>query len=227
MSLVKKIDIKYDNFHLLIDQLEIPDQGITLIQGPSGSGKTTFLRILMGLDQTARKNKDFQWIFKDQDMARLSPKNRKLGVVFQGGELFPHMTVKENILFHAIARKISERTYMAMLNQYVKIAKMEGKLDQKASTLSGGEKQRVALLRALIGQPQILLLDEPFSALDPALKKDLKEFLKEIVKIDSQPCLIVSHDEKDAEDLADYVIIFENGKIQKTYKTIFKGEANV
>lgn len=217
MSQVKSIDIKYDNFHLLVNDLEIPDQGITLIQGPSGSGKTTFLRILMGLDQVARKNKKFQWIFKGEDLAQLSPQARKLGVVFQGGELFPHMTVKENILFHAIARNIPERTYTKMLDLYVKIAKMENKLDQKASTLSGGEKQRVALLRALMGHPKILLLDEPFSALDPALKRELKEFLKEIVKIDSQPCLIVSHDEKDADDLADYVIIFENGKIQKTY----------
>jgi len=217
MSQVKNIDIKYDNFHLLVDDLEIPDQGITLIQGPSGSGKTTFLRILMGLDQAIRKNKKFQWIFKGEDLAKLSPKSRKLGVVFQGGELFPHMTVKENILFHAIARKIPEKTYTKMLELYLKTAKMENKINQKVSTLSGGEKQRVALLRALMGHPKILLLDEPFSALDPALKKELKEFLKEIVKIDSQPCLIVSHDEKDADDLADYVIIFENGKIQKTY----------
>lgn len=163
------------------------------------------------------KIKKFQWIFKGEDLARLSPQNRKLGVVFQGGELFPHMTVKENILFHAIARKIPEKTYSKMLDLYLKTAKMENKINQKASTLSGGEKQRVALLRALMGHPKILLLDEPFSALDPALKRELKEFLKEIVKIDSQPCLIVSHDEKDADDLADYVIIFDNGKIQKTY----------
>lgn len=222
MSTVKQIDIKYENFHLFVDQLEIPDQGITLIQGPSGSGKTTFLRILMGLDQTARKNKKFQWIFKGEDLAQLSPRARKLGVVFQGGELFPHMTVRENILFHAEARNIPENARPKILEQYLKIAKMEHKADQKASTLSGGEKQRVALLRALIGHPQILLLDEPFSALDPAIKKDLKEFLKEIVKIDSQPCLIVSHDEKDADDLADYVIIFENGKIQKTYAKVSK-----
>ena len=220
MSVVKKIDMKYDNFHLFVDQLEIPDQGITLIQGPSGSGKTTFLRILMGLDQSAGKNKKFEWIFKGENLAQLSPRDRKLGVVFQGGELFPHMTVSENILFHAEARNIPEKSRPKILAEYLKIAKMEHKANQKASTLSGGEKQRVALLRALIGHPQILILDEPFSALDPALKKDLKEFLKEIVKIDSQPCLIVSHDEKDADDLADYVIIFENGKIHKTYRKV-------
>lgn len=217
MSLVKNIDIQFDNFHLKVDELEIPDQGITLIQGPSGSGKTTFLRILMGLD-SSQKNKKFQWIFHGEDLAKFSPQARKLGVVFQGGELFPHLSVRDNILFHAIARKIPKKTYLKMLEQYVKIARIEKILDQKTSTVSGGEKQRVALLRALIGQPQILLLDEPFSALDPALKKDLKEFLKEIVKIDSQPCLVVSHDEKDADDLADYVIVFDNGKIKTTYK---------
>lgn len=224
MSVVKKIDMKYENFHLFVEQLEIPDQGITLIQGPSGSGKTTFLRILMGLDRTAGKNKNFQWIFKGKDLARLSPRDRKLGVVFQGGELFPHMSVKENILFHAEARNIPEKQRQKLLEQYLKIAKMEHRAEQKVSTLSGGEKQRVALLRALIGHPQILLLDEPFSALDPELKRDLKEFLKEIVKIDSQPCLIVSHDEKDADDLADYVIIFENGKIKETYSKVKGGK---
>lgn len=220
MSLVRKIDVHYDDFHLMVDGLEIPDQGITLIQGPSGAGKTTFLRILMGLDPLVRSN--FEWIFKGEDLAKRSPPDRRLGVVFQGGELFPHMTVRENILFHAIARKIPKDVYLRKLDQYVKIAKLDNKLNQKTSTLSGGEKQRVALLRALIGQPNILLLDEPFSALDPSLKNELKTFLKEIVKIDSQPCLIVSHDEKDADDLANFVIIFENGKIKRTYK---KGES--
>jgi sulfate transport system ATP-binding protein/putative spermidine/putrescine transport system ATP-binding protein len=206
MSLVKKINIHYDDFHLQIDELEIPDQGITLIQGPSGAGKTTFLRILMGLDPLVGSN--FEWIFNGEDLAKKNPPDRKLGVVFQGGELFPHMTVKENILFHALARKIPKDVYTKKLEQYVKIAKLENKLNQKASTLSGGEKQRVALLRALIGQPKILLLDEPFSALDPALRTELKTFLKEIVKIDAKPCLIVSHDEKDADDLANFVILF-------------------
>lgn len=216
MSLVKKIDIKYDDFHLRVDELEIPDQGITLIQGPSGAGKTTFLRILMGLDPLAGSN--FEWIFNGEDLAKKSPPDRKLGVVFQGGELFPHMTVKENILFHAVARKIPKNVYTSKLNEYIKIAKLESKLNQKVSTLSGGEKQRVALLRALIGQPNILLLDEPFSALDPALKSELKAFLREIVNIEAKPCLIVSHDEKDAEDLANFVIIFEGGAVQKTYR---------
>jgi ABC-type Fe3+/spermidine/putrescine transport system ATPase subunit len=219
MSVVKKIDMHYDNFHLFVDELTIPDSGITLIQGPSGSGKTTFLRILMGLDQMAGKNRRYQWIFKGEDLAQLPPQERRLGVVFQGAELFPHMTVKENILFHAEARNIPEKVRMKTLEHYLKIAKMEGKADQSVLTLSGGEKQRVALLRALIGQPQILLLDEPFSALDPALKADLKDFLKEIVKIDNQPCLIVSHDEKDAQNFANYVIIFENGRVVNTYQT--------
>jgi ABC-type sugar transport system ATPase subunit len=219
MSLVKNINIQYDDFHLVVDRLEIPDNGITLIQGPSGAGKTTFLRILMGLEKA-----NFEWDFKGEDLAALAPPDRKLGVVFQGAELFQHMSVKENILFHAQARKIPKEIYSKKLDTYLNIAKLENKLNQKASTISGGERQRVALLRALIGEPKILLLDEPFSALDPVLKMDLKVFLKEIVKISSQPCLIVSHDEKDADDLAEYVIIFEEGKIKKTYK---KGESHV
>src|SRR5436190_178235 len=118
MSLVKNINIQYDDFHLVVDRLEIPDKGITLIQGPSGAGKTTFLRILMGLEKA-----NFEWDFKGENLAALAPPDRKLGVVFQGAELFQHMSVKENILFHAQARKIPKEIYSKKLDTYLKIAK--------------------------------------------------------------------------------------------------------
>lgn len=213
MSLVKNINIKLSDFHLHVEGLELPDKGISVIQGPSGSGKTTFLRVLMGL-----VGSDFEWHFAGQDLAKLKPAERRLGVVFQGSDLFPHMSVKDNILFHAKARKISEKDYSQSLLKLLKIAKLESKLNQNVSTLSGGERQRAALLRAVIGKPRILLLDEPFSALDPTLKSEIKSFVKEVVISEQIPCLLVSHDQKDAEDLANFVILFENGKVTNTFK---------
>ena len=213
MSLIKNINIKFSSFQLRVDSLNIPDQGITIIKGPSGSGKSTFLRTLMGLIPS-----DFEWRFDNIELAQLKPSERRLGVVFQGADLFPHMSVKENILFHAKARGIPRKQYKEDLKRLLKIAKIEDKENQSVSTLSGGEKQRVALLRALIGKPRILLLDEPFSALDPSLKSEIKSFLKQVILTESIPCLLVSHDEKDAEDLANFVIIFESGKVINTFR---------
>ncbi len=213
MSLIKNIDITIQDFSLKIESLEIPDHGITVIQGPSGSGKTTFLRVLMGLIPA-----NFEWSFKGENLAKLAPSERRLGVVFQGADLFPHMSVKENILFHARARKIPKTDYTQSLERLLNIAKLQGKAQQNVSTLSGGEMQRVALLRALSGKPRILLLDEPFSALDPELKSEIKDFVKKIVQKEQIPCLMVSHDQKDAEDLADFVILFKDGRVTNTTK---------
>jgi sulfate transport system ATP-binding protein/putative spermidine/putrescine transport system ATP-binding protein len=209
MSLVQNLKVEYkkENFVLDVSHLEIPDQGITLIQGHSGSGKTTFLKCLMGLEEAK-----FDWIFKGQNLAHMPSPDRRLGVVFQSIDLFPNLTVEENILFHAQARKLKPSEYKEKLQKWLSITKLSQKLRQKTKTLSGGEKQRVAILRALIGQPRLLLLDEPFSALDPHLKKDLQKLVTDIVKSESLPCLVVTHDENDAANFANHVIIFENGK---------------
>lgn len=210
MSYIKNLNIQYDDFSLNIETLEVSDQGITLLQGPSGIGKTTFLRCLMGLEKN-----NFEWEFQGENLAALPPPQRRLGVVFQSVELFSNLTVIENILFHARARNLSPEAYRKKLQRWLEVSGLEKKINQKVQTLSGGEKQRVALLRALIGQPKILLLDEPFSALDQRLKKELRDLIKEIVREEKIPCLVVSHDENDATNFADHVIIFENGHARR------------
>lgn len=209
MSLIKNIYLKKKSFVLDIPEVQLSEKGITLLSGPSGSGKSLFMQVLMGLELP--KNK-WSWIFEGQNLANMKPPDRRLGVVFQNLELFPHLTARDNILFHAKARKIQSDVYNKKLQTFLEIAKIQHRLDHKISELSGGERQRVAILRALIGEPRILLLDEPFSSLDEALKKDLRIFLKELIENENIPCLLVSHDLRDRE-IASKVLYIENGKI--------------
>lgn len=211
MSYLKNLIRDYGDFQLDIKEMEIPDQGITVLWGASGSGKTTVLRILLGLEDCP----GFQWQFKDQDLAKLKPPERRLGVVFQSLELFPHMSASENILFAAEARKIpmpEAKKHLAELAQRLQIHSV---LEQKVTTLSGGEKQRVALARALIGKPIFLLLDEPFSSLDEDLRAEARNLVREIIRRYEIPTLLITHDRRDLEVLANQVIKIHKGHLLK------------
>ena len=209
MSLVENLNYKYENFKIEIPKWEIPDQGVTVLWGPSGAGKTTILRILIGLTHCP----GLKWTFNDIDVARLKVPQRKLGVVFQSYDLFPHMTSEQNIRFAADARKIPVEEQAQKLEIYMDVLKMKTFLHKKAHQLSGGEKQRVALVRALIGSPRILLLDEPFSALDEELKIESRMLLKNLVEVEKKPVLLITHDKEDVEFLASKITALRNGSI--------------
>ena len=194
MSLVEHLHIKYANFEIHIPRWEFSDQGVTALWGPSGSGKTTVLRALIGLENCPQ----LRWMHKGEDLARLKVEERGLGVVFQNYELFPHMTVKGNILFAANARKVKEPQWRELVERL----RLSEILDARASQLSGGEKQRVALIRALIGKPRILLLDEPFSSLDEEVRSEARLLVKDVIKDLDIPTLLVTHDESDIAVLA-------------------------
>lgn len=208
MSYIQNINKSYLEFDLFVESLEIPDSGITLICGDSGSGKSSFLRVLMGLESCP----GMSWIFKGDNLGDKRPQDRMLGVVFQSLELFPHMTALENIYFHAKARGISKDDFFDFMDDFFVISKMKEHLHKKVGVLSGGEQQRVALLRAIAGKPRILLLDEPFSSLDIKLKKDLKNLLLKIIEIQKIPCILVSHDIED-RNFAKKIVEFSRGKI--------------
>ncbi|MES3038278.1 MAG: ATP-binding cassette domain-containing protein [Bdellovibrionota bacterium] len=209
MSLVKNLNFQQGNFSLVIPELELLDKGLHLIQGPSGCGKSTFLRILLGL--TTAQN--YEWVFKGTDLARLPSAERRIGIVFQSLGLFPHMTGLENINFVANARKVDPKVTAAQLSEWSSVLKMEEFLNRKVSELSGGEKQRVAFLRALLSDPRILFLDEPFSSLDTEIKNEGREILKKIKDKTDIPSLMVSHDPEDARVLADRLTLMKNGRI--------------
>lgn len=211
MSLIEQLKKQYDDFLIDIPRWEILDEGVTALWGPSGAGKSSVIRLLLGLE----KCPEFRWNFKGVDLAKLSPAQRNLGVVFQSYELFPHMSAKENILFAAEARKLSFAEAESRLHQFVQKLSLQSCLERQAQLLSGGEKQRVALARALMSKPRLLILDEPFSALDAGLRQEARLLLKEILSAEKIPALLVTHDPEDLKTLASQVNEIENGKLKK------------
>lgn len=196
-------------FTLDIPRWEILDKGVTVLWGPSGSGKTSVFRILLGLEPCP----GMVWNFKGEDIASLKTPDRRMGVVFQTLDIFPHMTAKENILFAAKARKVDSTKAISRLKHLVEVLLMESFLERKASFLSGGEKQRVALARALMGEPRVLLLDEPFSALDQELRDESRRLVKTVIETEDIPTILVTHDQRDVEILGNKVSKIKNGRL--------------
>jgi sulfate transport system ATP-binding protein/putative spermidine/putrescine transport system ATP-binding protein len=208
MSLVEGLNKKFeDGFHLEIPRWEIADQGVTALWGPSGSGKTTLFRILIGLESCP----GLKWNFKGVDLARLSVPERRLGVVFQSLELFPHMTAERNILFAAECRKIPNADQR--LKELATDLRMADYLKRPARVLSGGEAQRVALARALIAEPRFLFLDEPFSSLDNELKGEARQVVQQTLSKRAVPTLLITHDKEDLNVLADHVTKIRDGRL--------------
>jgi sulfate transport system ATP-binding protein/putative spermidine/putrescine transport system ATP-binding protein len=209
MSVVKNLHKNYGDFILDVPQLEIPDQGLTVLWGPSGAGKTSLFRHLIGLEICGTMS----WEFKGEDLCRLPVRERRLGVVFQTYELFPHMSGKENIFFALEARGMTEAQAEPALELLKSQLLLESFWTRSASQLSGGEAQRIALARGLVARPRILLLDEPFSSLDAGLKEEARKLLKSLVKSLDVPALLISHDPADKDRLADEVIEIKDGRI--------------
>jgi sulfate transport system ATP-binding protein/putative spermidine/putrescine transport system ATP-binding protein len=210
VSLVEQLCHDYGDFKLNIPRWEIADSGVTVLWGPSGSGKTSVFRHLIGLE----KSRDFKWTFAGEDLARLSVPARRLGVVFQTLDLFPHLSARENVLFAAHARGLSAAESRDRLLKIATTLSMNSFLDRKASLLSGGEKQRTALARALIGKPRILLLDEPFSALDEELRDEARKLVREVITVLKVPALLITHDQRDVAALGDVVHKIRNGQLE-------------
>jgi len=188
---------------------------LVALLGPSGSGKTTLLRTIAGLEQADRG----QVLFGDIDANALTLRERRIGFVFQHYALFRHMTVMDNIAFGLKARPRKTRpaasAIRARVLELLSLVQLDG-LEQRFPTqLSGGQRQRVALARALAIEPRVLLLDEPFGALDAKVRKDLRRWLRELHARIGHTTLFVTHDQEEAFELADRVVILNQGKIEQ------------
>jgi sulfate transport system ATP-binding protein/putative spermidine/putrescine transport system ATP-binding protein len=153
-----------------------------------------------------------KWLFKGEDLAQLPLGDRRLGVVFQTLELFPHMTAKENILFAGRARGI--QNIEKSLNDLVRDLQLQTCLERKASVLSGGEAQRVALARAVVADPRFLFLDEPFSALDNDLRQDARQMVRRLIDRLQIPTLLITHDQEDIKALANHTVRIQHGRLK-------------
>ncbi|MFN8846812.1 MAG: ABC transporter ATP-binding protein [Bdellovibrionales bacterium] len=206
MSIVENLKVTKPKFQLEISRFEILDEGIHIIMGPSGCGKSTFIRTLLGLENSS----SFKWTFGQEDIAKLAIHERRLGVVFQTWDLFPHMTATENVMFAAQARNLPKDETDGLWFQLKERLKMHDFSHTRADQLSGGEKQRTALARALIGKPRLLLLDEPFSSLDEKLKTEARDLVRDMIRFQKVPTLMVTHDLKEAHAMGDRISLFED-----------------
>lgn len=198
--------------------LEVPDGSLTALLGPSGSGKTTLLRIVAGLEFADPGNGKIR--FHGEDVGEVPAGKRGVGFVFQHYALFRHMTIADNIAFGLSVLPRSQRPKKQEIRDRVaellKLVKLEGLDNRRPHQLSGGQRQRVALARALAIRPKVLLLDEPFGALDAQVRKGLRRWLRQFHDETGLTTLFVTHDQEEALELADQVVVMRNARVEQT-----------
>jgi iron(III) transport system ATP-binding protein len=186
---------------------------IACLMGSSGCGKTTALRVISGFESCHQGSIKIQ----EQEVSKLNPSDRKIGVVFQDYSLFPHLSVIQNIEFGLKHSKQSKFKTATLRNsramELLKLVDLEACFTKYPGELSGGQMQRVALARALAPEPELILMDEPFSNLDPNLRKDLSQWLRPFLKKLQTTCLIVTHDIQEGLNIADKVGYMDSGKL--------------
>ena len=209
----------FGTFRALEDvTLEVPDGKLVSLLGPSGSGKTTLLRILAGLE-FPDSLEDSRVLFHGKDVTATPAGKRGVGFVFQHYALFKHMTVASNVAFglNSLSRK-NRPSHMEItnrVNELLGLVQLDGLGKRYPSELSGGQRQRVALARALAVNPKVLLLDEPFGALDAKVRKELRRWLRSFHDSIGVTTIFVTHDQEEALELADEVVVMRNARIEQ------------
>ena len=213
---ISGITKQFDRFPALDNvSLDIRSGELIALLGPSGSGKTTLLRLIAGLENPTNG----QVFFGDEDASHRTVQERNVGFVFQHYALFRHMTVAENIAFGLTVRPSSKRPPKAEIRKRVSnlldMVHLSGLEKRYPNQLSGGQRQRVALARAVAIEPKVLLLDEPFGALDAKVRKELRRWLREFHDRTGHTTVFVTHDQEEALELADRVVVMSQGKIEQ------------
>jgi sulfate transport system ATP-binding protein len=213
---IRNIDKRFGGFPALKDiSLEIGSGELIALLGPSGSGKTTLLRIIAGLELPDRGTVALH----GSDITDRNVRERDIGFVFQHYALFRHMTVYENVAFGLEVKPRNERLAPARIRgrveELLKLVQIEGLAERYPSQLSGGQRQRVALARALAVEPKVLLLDEPFGALDAKVRKELRRWLRRLHDDVKVTTVFVTHDQEEALEVADRVVIMNRGRIEQ------------
>ena len=191
--------------------LEVPDGSLTALLGPSGSGKSTLLRIIGGLESPDVGNV----VIHGEDQTAVAPQRRGIGFVFQHYAAFKHMTVRDNVAFGLTVRKRPKTEIAARVDELLEIVGLAGYQTRYPSQLSGGQRQRMALARALAVEPKVLLLDEPFGALDAKVRADLREWLRKLHDEVHVTTLLVTHDQEEAMSIADQIAVMDHSRIEQ------------
>ena len=211
--LVHNLHKRFGSFHALAGvSIEAVSGKLLALLGPSGSGKTTLLRIIAGLESA-----DCGTIsFAGRDVTRLPARDRQVGFVFQQYSLFGHLSVFENIAFGLRIRHWRNADIQERVRELLSQVRLEGLEGRKPSELSGGQRQRVALARALAARPQVLLLDEPFGALDARVRLELRHWLRLLHEEAAVTTILVTHDQEEAFEVADQVVVLNAGRVEQT-----------
>ncbi|RXI96416.1 sulfate ABC transporter ATP-binding protein [Anaerobacillus alkaliphilus] len=216
---IHNISKSFGSFAALNDiNLSIKTGELVALLGPSGSGKTSLLRIIAGLEEPNQGS----IFFEEENVTKVKTKERNVGFVFQHYALFSHMSVADNISYGLRVRsrktRPSKQKIQEKVNELLSLVKLEGLQDRYPAQLSGGQRQRVALARALAVEPRVLLLDEPFGALDAKVRKELRRWLRRLHDEFQVTTVFVTHDQEEALDVADRVVVMSNGKIEQVGK---------
>ncbi|MCD4748578.1 MAG: sulfate ABC transporter ATP-binding protein [Thermoanaerobaculales bacterium] len=215
---VRNITKHFGDFRALDDvNLSVPTGKLVALLGPSGSGKTTLLRIIAGLEQADSGSGSI--LFHEEDVANTHVRHRRVGFVFQHYALFRHMTVFENVAFGLRVRprksRPNRRDIADTVHELLRLVQLDMLAGRYPSQLSGGQRQRVALARALAVEPKMLLLDEPFGALDAKVRKELRSWLRRLHDELNVTSVFVTHDQDEALEVANQIVVMNRGRVEQ------------
>ena len=222
---VVEVTKKFGDFVALDDvSVAIPEGSLTALLGPSGSGKSTLLRVIAGLEEPDGG----QVLLGNDDVTRQPARARGIGMVFQHYAAFKHMTVWENVAFGLKVRKRPKPEIEHRVHELLELVQLEGLAKRFPAQLSGGQRQRMALARALAVDPEVLLLDEPFGALDARVRKELRAWLRRLHDEVHVTTIIVTHDQEEAMEVAGQIVVINHGRVEQvgTPRELYDSPAN-
>ena len=209
---VKNATKRFGDFVALDDvSIDVRDGSLTALLGPSGSGKSTLLRVIAGLEEPDSG----RVIINDQDMTHVAVQDRNVGFCFQHYAAFKHLTVGNNVAFGLQIRKRPKNEINDRVHELLSLVQLEGLIDRYPSQLSGGQRQRMALARALAVEPKVLLLDEPFGALDARVRAELRTWLRRLHDEVHVTTIFVTHDQEEAMDVAEQIVVMNEGRVEQ------------
>jgi len=210
---VRRVTKRFGSYTALDDvSIAIAGGSLTALLGPSGSGKSTLLRVIAGLERPDSGDVALE----GEDVTDAPPQQRGVGMVFQHYAAFKHMTVRDNVAFGLSIRKAQKDEIRKRVDELLDLVQLNGLAERYPSQLSGGQRQRMALARALAVEPRVLLLDEPFGALDARVRKDLRAWLRKLHDEVHVTTVLVTHDQEEAMEVADRIVLMNEGKIEQT-----------
>jgi sulfate transport system ATP-binding protein len=212
---VKDVTKRFGDFVALDDvSLTVPEGSLTALLGPSGSGKSTLLRVIAGLDQADAGTV----VISGEDVSEVPAQKRGVGFCFQHYAAFKHMTVADNVAFGLKIRKREKEETSRRVAELLSLVHLDGLAERYPANLSGGQRQRMALARALAVEPEVLLLDEPFGALDAKVRKELRAWLRRLHEDVHVTTIFVTHDQEEAMEVAEQIVVFNDGRIEQAGK---------